>query len=177
MAGAQIQNFRPGDNLFHEGQPSDSLFIIQKGTVAIRKRKSGGYIEIAKIYSNEVLGELSFFDKLPRSASAVALTEVEALRIDFRSMDTIFKKIPAYLRTIMMAMAERLRRANDTIRKLQKNVQSDTKEDDDSLSLENEADISDAGDVLDELSDDAVTDLGVLPGEKPSDDGDKGGTT
>jgi CRP-like cAMP-binding protein len=87
--------------------------------------KGGAFIELGKLYSNEVLGELSFFDRLPRSASAVALTEVEVLEIQFDSLDAIYAKVPDYLKTIIASVANRLRRANEVIRSLQKDVVSE----------------------------------------------------
>jgi CRP-like cAMP-binding protein len=79
-------------------------------------------VEIARVYANEVLGELSFFDRQPRSASAVALTEVEVMELKFEGLDKLWNQIPEYMKTIMASVAERLRRANDTIRRLQKDV-------------------------------------------------------
>jgi hypothetical protein len=84
--------------------------------------KGQDYVELGKVYSNEVLGELSFFDRKPRSAAAVALTEVEVLEISLTSLDAIYTKVPDYLKTIMASVADRLRKANDMIRKLQHNV-------------------------------------------------------
>lgn len=102
------------------------MFLIRKGSVSVRKPKPGGEIEIARIHSNEVVGEISFFDRLPRSAAAVALTEVEALEITFEALDKIFEKVPPYFKTIISSMADRLRRADDTIRKLQKDFVQDS---------------------------------------------------
>jgi CRP/FNR family transcriptional regulator, cyclic AMP receptor protein len=116
------RHFRPGQFLFREGEVSSCLFLIKSGSVAIRKMKGGAYIELGRLYSNEVLGELSFFDRLPRSAAAVALTEVEVLEIPFASLDQIYTKVPDYLKTIISSVANRLRRANEVIRTLQKNV-------------------------------------------------------
>lgn len=122
---ASERYFRPGQVLFKEGDPSSSMFLLKKGSVAIRKRKGEAFIELARVYSNEVIGELSFFDRQPRSATAVALTEVECLELDFDSLDEVYVKVPEYLKTIMRAVAERLRKANDTIRRLQKQVVSE----------------------------------------------------
>jgi CRP-like cAMP-binding protein len=121
-ANPNILYFRPGQHVFKEGEPSKAMYLVQKGTLSVRKMKGSVHVEIARIYSNEVLGELSFFDRMPRSASALALTEVELLEIRFDSLDPVYDKVPAYLKTIVAAVAERLRRANDTIRRLQKNV-------------------------------------------------------
>lgn len=118
-------SFHPGQVLFHEGDISRSIYLIRKGTVSIRKTKGGAQVEIARIYSNEVIGELSFFDRQPRSAAAVALTEVEVQEISFDSLDKIFSQVPEYMRTIIACMAERLRKADDVIRRLQKDVVQD----------------------------------------------------
>ena len=123
---AQPKKFvRPGDFLFKEGESAQSLYIIQKGTLSIRKMKGPEYIEVARLYTNEVIGEVSFFDRSARSAAAVALTEVEVLEITYASLDKIYTAIPPYMKTIMAAMAERLRKADDQIRKLQKDIVQD----------------------------------------------------
>lgn len=98
------------------------MYLVKKGTIAIRKMKGGAFVELGRIYSNEVIGELSFFARQPRSAAAVALTEVEVLEISFKALDKIYENVPDYLKTIMASVADRLRKANDTIRRLQRNV-------------------------------------------------------
>jgi len=115
--------FRIGESIFKEGEPSRSLFLVKRGTIAIRKKQGQGFAELAKVYSNEILGELSFFDRQPRSAGAVALTEVEVVEIPFDSLAKVYGTIPDYIRAMMTAMAERLRRADEMIRKLQKEAQ------------------------------------------------------
>jgi CRP-like cAMP-binding protein len=82
--------------------------------------KGKNFVEVAKCLPGEVLGELSFFDRLPRSATAVAIMEVEIVEIPFESMDKIYQSIPDYMKTIVAALADRLRKANETIRLLQK---------------------------------------------------------
>src|SRR5882672_8476019 len=107
---ASSKYLRPGQYVFHENDIAEALFLVKKGTVAIRKRKGSAFIELGRIYSNEIIGELSFFDGAPRSAAAIALTEVEALEIPFDALEKIFESVPGYLKTIVAAMAERLRR-------------------------------------------------------------------
>lgn len=116
--------FRPGEVLFKEGDASRSMYVIQKGTVAIRKMKGGGYVDLAKVYSNEVLGELAFFDRQPRSATAIALSEVEVLEIDFAALQKIYDSIPHYFKTILACVADRQRKSNETIKRLQRNLVS-----------------------------------------------------
>lgn len=112
--------YKPGQVLFTEGQPSNSIFIVKRGAISIRKMKGRNFVEVAKIQSGEVIGELSFFDRQPRSATAVALIEVEVMELPFDAMEKIYAQIPDYLKTIVAAMAERLRKANEQIRLLQR---------------------------------------------------------
>jgi len=112
--------YKTGQYLFKEGEPSNCIFIVKRGCISIRKVKGFAFVEIARIYQKEVIGELSFFDRLPRSAAAVAINEVEVTVIMFDDLDKIYNSIPDYLKSIMAAMADRMRKANETIRKLQK---------------------------------------------------------
>lgn len=111
--------FKNGEYLFKEGEASNCMYVIQRGAVSIRKAKGNSYIEIAKVYAGEVIGELSFFDRESRSAGAVAIGDVYALEIDFGSLDKQYQHVPKYLQTIMACVASRLRKANETIRVLQ----------------------------------------------------------
>ena len=117
---AVAKSYKPGEVLFTEGQSSNSLFIIKKGTLSVRKMKGKEFIEVAKVQTGEVLGDISFFDRKPRSATVTALTDVDLLEISFESMEKIYNSIPDYMKTIVTAMADRLRRANEQIRHLQK---------------------------------------------------------
>jgi CRP/FNR family cyclic AMP-dependent transcriptional regulator len=111
--------FRKDEVLFKEGDESTSMFLVSNGSISVRKKKGSNQVEIGRVFSNEVIGELSFFDRKPRSATAVALTDVVALEIDFDALEKIYSKVPNYLKTIMSAVAERLRKADNTIRRLQ----------------------------------------------------------
>jgi CRP/FNR family transcriptional regulator, cyclic AMP receptor protein len=161
MAGPVQKYFRPGQYLFKEGEPSNCMYLIKKGTVAVRKMKGPAYVELGRLYSNEVLGELSFFDRMPRSAAAIALTEVEILEIKFDSLDKIYATVPDYLKTIMASVADRLRKANDMIRRLQKNVVTDDGTEDR---------VPDAG----PSATDILTATAGLDASLPSDDGESG---
>ncbi len=96
------------------------MFLIQKGAVAIRKTRGSAAVEIARIYPNEVIGELAFFDRKTRSASAVAINDVDALEISFESLDKIYGGIPDYMKTIIASVVDRLRRTSDQLKRLQK---------------------------------------------------------
>jgi len=104
------------------------MFLIIRGAIAVRRYKGEEYVELALLCANEVLGELSFFDRNPRSATAVAVTDVEVLEIQFEALDKVYATVPNYMQAIMASVAARLRTANDTIRQLQNQVRGDRQE-------------------------------------------------
>lgn len=118
---ADSKKFAPGEYLFYEGDPSHCMYLITEGTVSIRKYEGTSYVEVAQVHANEVIGELAFFDRQPRSASAVALTSVDLVELRFEALDKLYSKVPDYLKTIIASVADRLRKANDTIRNSQAN--------------------------------------------------------
>lgn len=115
-------NFKPGDVLFKEGDHANSLYLIKQGRVSIRKQSRGESVEIGQASTNQIVGELSFFDRKPRSADAEALTPVEVVEIPFEALDPIFGPAPDYLKKIMISLASRLRAADEMIRDLKEQI-------------------------------------------------------
>ena len=119
------RSIKQGEYLFQEWDIPRAMYLIQKGIVSVRKAKGTGEIELAQLKQGEVLGELSFFDRKPRSASAVALVDTQLLEIDFESLEKIYRQVPEYLQSIISNVVHRLRKANETIKKLQKEQAAD----------------------------------------------------
>lgn len=111
-----VRRLHKEEILFKEGDQSDSLYLTQSGQISIRRMRGLQMIEIARLHEGEVLGELSFFDRAPRSATAVAIKDVTILEIPFEGLDRIYEKVPDYMKAIITAVVQRLRKANDTIR-------------------------------------------------------------
>jgi CRP/FNR family cyclic AMP-dependent transcriptional regulator len=120
--GAHIRKYKKGDSLFDEGDDSASLFVVIKGIVSIQKDRLGETVELARILAGEVIGEIGFFDGKPRSALAVAVSDLEVIEIEYQAMEKICATIPPYMRTIMAGMAERLRKADHELNILKRRI-------------------------------------------------------
>jgi CRP-like cAMP-binding protein len=59
-----------GSTLIREGVPTDSLYIVLSGAFEVFAR--GGKTPIARLLSGEVIGEMSFVDSRPPSATVIA---------------------------------------------------------------------------------------------------------
>jgi len=71
--------FRRGQALFIEGDLADRVFVIERGWVLISSVAPGGReIVLGLRGPGDVIGDLSALDGAPRSATALAVGEVEA---------------------------------------------------------------------------------------------------
>src|SRR5215218_10733522 len=69
-----------GQTIFEYGAPGDSLFIIRSGEVEVfLTDDTGNRIVLERNGPGDVIGEISLLAPGPRSASAVAASDVEAL--------------------------------------------------------------------------------------------------
>lgn len=78
-------DFAAGAVIFHEGDPGDALYIVESGTVTI-KREGGPPITRQL---GECIGEMALLDRAPRSSTVVADSDVRLLRLaeeDFRKI-------------------------------------------------------------------------------------------
>ena len=71
------KQFATGDTLFREGDPSDRVYHVTSGKVAIIKERPGGPLVLGRVREGEFLGEMGVVEGLPRSATAKAETPVE----------------------------------------------------------------------------------------------------
>lgn len=67
----------PGDVIIQEGTTGDEMYIIREGRVKVLK----GEIELATLGKWDHLGEMSFVDAAPRSASVVAVEPTDLITI------------------------------------------------------------------------------------------------
>lgn len=67
-----IMDLKKGDVLSDIGDVGDALYFVVKGEIALTFDERGEEREIVRAGSGEMLGEMSFFDKQPRSVRLVA---------------------------------------------------------------------------------------------------------
>lgn len=89
------RRLRKGDVLLREGDPGDEMFLIRAGTVVISKRITGRVEQVlARGEVGDFFGEMSLFDRLPRSATIQAETPVTLLALTRDSLDRLIELNP-----------------------------------------------------------------------------------
>jgi small-conductance mechanosensitive channel/CRP-like cAMP-binding protein len=73
--------FAPAERLAEQGTAGGSMFLLVRGAVEIRVARGGRMNVVAKLGPGDCLGEMSLLTGEPRSATAVARGEVEAVEI------------------------------------------------------------------------------------------------
>jgi CRP/FNR family cyclic AMP-dependent transcriptional regulator len=114
--GQDSIKLNPGDYLLHEGAESREMYYLQAGTLAVFKRKGDKEHQIGTIISGELVGEMSFLDKQPRSASVKAMTESTLVIVPHEKLEKTLDQLPKWFTALLSTLLERLRKANARIR-------------------------------------------------------------
>ncbi len=86
----------------------------------ITKSTKSGDITLATLSSGDILGEMSLFDKMPRSAAAVASGDARVLSIDKKKLFKTIGRDPTLVFKIIETMSQRIRVLNEELSKLNK---------------------------------------------------------
>ena len=89
---AERKSYIAGDLVYDEGDVADALFLIEMGAVDIVPR--GKETVFATIGSGQGFGELSFFERGKRPASASARERTYLLRIPYERLSKVFAERP-----------------------------------------------------------------------------------
>ena len=114
----ELNAFPKGVCIFRQGAAGDDCYLIDEGQVRLEVEQPEvdtegvlGYVEPGMF-----LGELSLLDRMPRSASAYADTEVSARRLSATALESLCIRHPdiglAILRSLGRDAASKVRRSN-----------------------------------------------------------------
>jgi CRP-like cAMP-binding protein len=119
---------QPGQVLIAEGDASDWLLLLLRGTVDVGKRKIGTESDreepgentrLAVLREGATLGEMSMLDGEPRYASCWAITEVEAAVLTRAAVSGLIQRHPAIgaklLVKLTQVLAQRLRNTSNQL--------------------------------------------------------------
>jgi CRP-like cAMP-binding protein len=130
----KLRQFFPNDIIVWQGQPSNSLFVISNGIVAVKSITNETENLLAYLMPGNSFGEVGILENQPRSASVVALSDVDVLviqRDDFLYILNRYSSVAIELaRTLGRYLVESNRRISQDEKTIQLilifNVHSDT---------------------------------------------------
>lgn len=108
----EIIALRPGQVLFYEDDQADALYVVKSGTLRVVR----GDTVYETLRAGSVVGEMAIIDEQRRSASVIAGTHAELIRLDEAKFLSLIANTPRFALTLMRVMSRRLRMMNERYR-------------------------------------------------------------
>jgi small-conductance mechanosensitive channel len=103
--GLTLAPFARGEVLTRAGAEGHHLYVITSGSVSVRADDGVTQVELARLHAGEFFGEMSLLTGAPRSATIVALTDVDCYRLDAE----VFQRLLAGRADLAEKLAKALR--------------------------------------------------------------------
>ncbi|MEM7448746.1 MAG: Crp/Fnr family transcriptional regulator [Myxococcota bacterium] len=104
-----------GTVLFREGDPGDTMFVVQVGTVRITKRIRDEERTLARLGSGEFLGEMALLNHKSRTATAQVVEDSRLLELDAQTFETMISSNAEIAVRLIQKLAHRLDSADALI--------------------------------------------------------------
>jgi CRP-like cAMP-binding protein len=102
----------PNEILMNEGEESKEMYYVQSGNLAVFKKKGDRLQQIGTIMAGELVGEMSFIDGHPRSATVKAITDTELVVVPRDKFVQMIDSHPKWFKALLNTLLDRLRKAN-----------------------------------------------------------------
>jgi CRP/FNR family transcriptional regulator, cyclic AMP receptor protein len=106
----EARAFKAGSVIFREGDEAHELFVIKSGQVRIQM----GNRTLNDLAADSIFGEMALIDGEPRSATAIAMTDVELVPVSEKQFLFLVSQTPYFALKVMRVLAQRLRATNKT---------------------------------------------------------------
>jgi uncharacterized membrane protein len=111
------REFKQDETVFHAGDPGGELFILRTGRVELFVESTeGNKIVLSENERGDVIGELSFLDGGPRTATAIAREDTQMLVLDRERLLDFIDKHPHAAMDVLTVIGRRLRATDELLR-------------------------------------------------------------
>ncbi|MFN2533333.1 MAG: mechanosensitive ion channel family protein [Pyrinomonadaceae bacterium] len=108
-AGLKFAPFVRGEAMTRQGAEAHWLYLITKGDAEVRVSVdgSGASDRIAVLHAGDFFGEMGLMTGAPRTATVIALTDVECYRLDKETFKATLQRRPEIARDVSTVLAKR----------------------------------------------------------------------
>jgi len=116
----KLETVGAGTLVLRKGDTGDELYMVITGRLHVfNRRPDGRETVLAELTPGAVFGEMALVTREVRSASVVAATDAEVLRLDFAALERIRRRFPytgaKLFRNLARVLAERLRKTTGAL--------------------------------------------------------------
>lgn len=117
LRAAVRRHFRDGDTLFHQGDPGDTVHLLDRGHVAFRiVNQHGVTLTLDLVGPGSTFGEQTLVERdARRSASAVSVGAVETLMVHRDTFAELLERHPAAMSVLVEMLAAQVRRLSEML--------------------------------------------------------------
>ena len=116
MSRTERVELKRGEEIFAEGDQGDKLYVIASGKIKLSRTSHDGRENLLAVLGpGEIIGEISFFDPGPRTASAITVSDSELMSLGHEHLKGFLEANPTASVALLGALAHRLRRTNDNV--------------------------------------------------------------
>lgn len=109
MGVIQSASFKKGEILYREGGSSDSLYIVNRGSVKIYRLSESGKEQLIRILNpGDFTGELALFREAHNEGYAEAMSESDVCMIKRDDFNALLQKYPTIALKVLSEFANRL---------------------------------------------------------------------
>jgi signal transduction histidine kinase len=108
MDMAEPISLRAGDALIRQGDTGDAAYVVLSGEFEIQKQTGQSLIKIDVRNPGDVVGEMALLSQAPRSATVLAKTDCEALRIPKAAFEKLLSSSTTASLAVLHWVMERL---------------------------------------------------------------------
>ena len=112
----EIIKLEPNEFLMHEGEESTEMYFLQTGNLAVYKRRGDHQHQIGTIMAGELVGEMSFLDRNPRSATVKAISHSTLVVVPHEKFEQLMETHPKWFKALLHTLLDRLRKANARVK-------------------------------------------------------------
>jgi CRP/FNR family cyclic AMP-dependent transcriptional regulator len=113
---SERMTFTAGQELFHQGDQGDAMYVILGGVADVLIDTPGGQITVAELKKNGFVGEIAILCDVPRTATIKAREQLATLRISKDMFYRLIAEFPQMAIEIMRELAHRLEDTNEKLR-------------------------------------------------------------
>ncbi len=101
---ATLQSVERGDELWHAGDPADSLSVIVAGRIKVVRHAETGDVILEIFSATETVGAVAVYNQIPYPATAIAMEPSTLLRLPRRDWFDLIERDSGFARGMMLEL-------------------------------------------------------------------------
>lgn len=115
-------HYKAGDVITQEGDVNRDLYVLSQGTLEISVKGDDGQIVVGEVQPPEIIGEISFLNGSPRTATITAKTEAEVYILSYYQVEREMSEIPAWFKLILRTLTQRMQSCSNKIKEMEEEI-------------------------------------------------------